>query len=73
MTTLANVPHGRHALIPDAMMSLYIQGAGFLYTDDWTWDDSMAVYRPLFQDEDVDLTFSRAVFRDSISYTGEVL
>lgn len=31
----------------DIPQSLYIQAAGFLYRDDWTWDEAMRLYRPL--------------------------
>ncbi|THZ60800.1 hypothetical protein D6C85_09706 [Aureobasidium pullulans] len=59
----------RYAIMPDTPKSLYLQGAGFLYTDDWTWDDKMNLFRPLNDTESAEETTSRASLRDSIRYT----
>lgn len=55
--------------MPDTPKSLYLKGAGFLYTDDWTWDDTMNLFRPLNDTESAEETTSRASLRDSIRYT----
>jgi len=60
----------RYALVPDTLQSLYLQAAGFLYTDDWTWDETMQIYRPLNERDSLENTASRATLRDSIKYTG---
>ncbi|THX82431.1 hypothetical protein D6D05_03838 [Aureobasidium pullulans] len=59
----------RYSIIPDTPKSMYLQGAGFLYTDDWTWDDKMNLFRPLNDTESAEETTSRASLRDSIRYT----
>lgn len=47
-----------------------MQGAGFLYTDDRIWDHSIAAFRPTYISEEQYNTSARAVFIDSIQYTG---
>lgn len=63
----------RYALAPGTPQSLYLQGAGFLYTDSWTWDEAMRLYRPLDETESLHDTASRVTLRDSIRYTGKSL
>lgn len=46
-----------------------MQGAGFLYTDDQIWDQSVAAFRPRYELEDEDNLPARAIFIDSIRYT----
>lgn len=60
----------RYALVSDIPQSLYLQGAGFLYTDDWTWDEAMRLYRPLNETGSLLDSTSRVTLRDSIRYTG---
>ncbi|OBW64971.1 MAG: Uncharacterized protein AUREO_049590 [Aureobasidium pullulans] len=68
-TLITNYAIPSYAVMPDTPKSLYLQGAGFLYTDDWTWDDTMNLFRPLNNTEFAEETTPRASLRDSIRYT----